>query len=266
MYKGLIILPAVAACLFLYCMLCRISFGGNPVKQWMAMLESRDYSRLYFRIQSSGLLFLTQGKITPVHFILLRFLCAACGIAVSFMCGMGLVAALTAAAVCYICPDVCILLAKKIGNRRMLNDIEHLYNLMHLQRRAGAYIVDTITDSYRVVHTWRLKKALLELAGAINGKKPVREAVDEFAAKFDNPYLSTLADIIKHTIESGDTAAMLEDVSEQITGIRQAEYIMVEGKQEMELILLMTLLFIGMAGCLLFLMGISFGEIGGSLY
>lgn len=153
-------------------------------------------------------------------------------------------------------PGFFLKLQIKRENRKMLPDIEHLYNLLHLQKEAGAFITDSLIDSYRVVTYWRLKKALIDLAGAIHNKKSIRQATEEFTNKFENPYLYTLADIIRHSVEDGNTDTMLQDVSEQIAGIQQAQYVIEEGKQEMESILWFTLLFIGIIAGIL-VMGIE---------
>ena len=150
-------------------------------------------------------------------------------------------------------PDIILTILVKQENRKMLSDIEHIYNLLHLQSCAGAFFSDSLVDCYLVVSHKRLKEALIKLVGEINGKKNVRDATESFSDQFDNPYLTTLAGIIRHGVEDGNTDAMLSDVIEQINNIQNAQYVEEEGKQELFSMIFLTLLFIGMVVGLLYM-------------
>lgn len=141
----------------------------------------------------------------------------------------------------------------KRENRKMLPDIEHIYNLLHLQSHAGAFFFDSLVDCYLVVSHKRLKNALINLVAEINGRQDVRAATERFAEKFDNPYLTTLAGIINHGVEHGNTDTMLSDVVEQIQNIQNAMYIEEEGRQELQSMLLFTMLFLGILAGMLYL-------------
>lgn len=213
--------------------------------------------RLTQKLQKSGL----SEKITPPLYRVFQVVLFMLGFAVASWFTDNLILCLISGAASTVIPRFWIKHQVRRENKKMLQDIEHLYHLLHLQQQAGAYVLDSLIDSYRVVKYWRLKRALINLAGAISNKKPVREATEIFAEQFDNPYIATLADIILHSVEDGNTSSMLQDVSEQIAGIQQAQYVLEKGKQSLETILVLTLLFIGIIAALFV---IGFGAVASS--
>ncbi len=224
-------------------------------------MMGHDYGRLSARLRKSGM----AENLTPRYYRLLQCLMFL-GVFLFLLMGKQSVGVSLSAGVCMMfVPEVLLKIHSKAENKRMLSDIEHIYNLLHLQDRAGAFFLDSLIDSYRVVSYGRLKKALIRLTADISAKKPIQEATEEFAAKFDNPYLSTLADIIRYGVEDGNTNAMIADVAQQIQAIQQARYIAEEGKQEAESLVIMTLLFIGILAAVMYLGAGALGDGGISI-
>ncbi len=232
---------AAVMAVLLWCILLKVKPDTGFIRQLRDGINGHDYGRLADRLVKSGV----AEKITPPVYRLVQGILFLIGFAVMAGTSRNWTACLLCGTGCAMAPGAFIRLHVRKENQRMLQDIEHLYHLLHLQHQAGAYVMDSLIDSYRVVTYWRLKKALVDLTGAISSKKTVREATDEFAGKFDNPYITTLADIIRHSVEDGNTDTMLADVSEQLAGIRQAQYVLEEGRQELAGVVISTMLFVG---------------------
>lgn len=247
---GVVILVGVAGMMsvLLFGILCRLPADQSFARTVRAGINGHDYGRLSARLLKSGM----ADKITPPVYRLVQGILFLAGYGAAVCTGGSWGICLLLGGLSAVVPGVMLRLHIKKENQRMLPDIEHLYHLLHLQHQAGAFVLDSLIDSYRVVTYPRLKKALIDLAGAIGNKKPVRQAAEEFAGKFDNPYLTTLADIVKHSVEDGSTDTMLADVTEQLAGIQQAQYVLEEGRQQMKGVLICSLLFAGIvAGMLL---------------
>lgn len=213
----------------------------KSIKSGMQGMQS---GRLPGWLEKSGL----AEKLSPGAYRLYQCICFLAGFACALLFAAPVWFCLVSGLAGILVPGMVIKAHIKKENKKMMPDIEHLYHLLHLQKQAGAFFLDSLTDSYRVVTYWRLKKALIDMTGALHNKKSVQEATEEFAQKFDNLYITSLAEIIRHGVEDGNTESMLQDVSEQIGGIQQALYIEEEGRQQMESIFIFTLLFIGIVG------------------
>lgn len=241
-------LAAVMSWLFV-----RIFRQTGERRQWLNHIRDEitghDYGKLESRLLKSGM----AEKITPSAYRLLQGTIFLCVFAVFLLAGSSFPKSVGMGLVLMFLPELVIKGMVRRENRKMLSDIEHIFNLLHLQNQAGTFFLDSLVDSYYVVTYWRLKKAMIVLTGEINGNRPVKEATRDFAAKFDNPYITALADIICHGIEDGSTQDMLGDVADQIRAIQQAQYVAAEGKQEAENILVMTLLFIGIVAGMVYL-------------
>lgn len=242
------VVMAVIMAVLLGLILYRVKKDTSIISQLRKQINGHDYGRLTALLVKSGM----ADKITPPVYRLVQGILFFIGFAAAAGASGNWIACLLCGGLSVAVPDIFIRLHTKRENQRMLPDIEHLYHLLQLQHQAGAFIMDSLIDSYRVVTYWRLKKALVDLTGAISNKKPVREAAEEFASKFDNPYLTTLADIIRHSVEDGNTDTMLTDMSEQLADIQQAQYVTSKGRQELAGVIICTLLFAGIiAGILI---------------
>lgn len=222
-------------------------------EQWIYHLRDEiaghDYGRLESRLIRSGM----AERISPPLYRLVQSIIFLGAFIVLLSNDVSFAKSIGVSVLLMFLPELVLKITVKRENKKMLADIEHIYNLLHLQNHAGAFFLDSLVDCYYVVSYWRLKKALIVLVGEINGNRAVKEATRAFADKFDNPYITALSDIICHGVEDGRTDDMLGDVAEQIRSIQQAQYIVLEGKQEGEKILVMTLLFLGIVAGMIYL-------------
>lgn len=208
-----------------------------------------ENSKLSSLLEKSGL----SDKMTASSYRIMQIILSFAGFFFSLLCDLKFLYCIVTGTVLFFLPNLILKKVIKDENRKMLSDIEHIYNLLHLQNCAGAYFSDSLVDCYMVVSNKRLKDALIKLVGEINGKIDVRIATETFANQFDNPYLTTLAGIIRHGVEDGNTDAMLQDVIEQINNIQNAQYVEKEGKQELFGMLFLILLFLGIVVGLIYM-------------
>lgn len=122
----------------------------------------------------------------------------------------------------FIVPDYIFKESNNSDNKKMMDDIKNIYDTLRIQTKAGVYITSVLTDCYLVVQNKRLKKALLELTSDIIAKNDINEALDDFASKFTNEYITTLATIIKQSLQTGQASKLFEDIKEQINDIEAA--------------------------------------------
>ena len=208
-----------------------------------------DYGKLSTDLVKSGM----SEKISPPMYRIIQCLLGMIAFSLTLFYGGSLIIAILITLVALLLPGICLRYAIKEENAKMLGDIEHLFSLLYLQKQSGEFFLDSIITSYKVVSHWRLKKALIDMAGAINGNQSITEATEAFADKFDNEHLSALAEIIQHGVEEGESAEMLLDVSEQLAEIHKNQFIEEKARQDLlEIIILAAFLFgfIGAALCL----------------
>ena len=183
-------------------------------------IKSLNYDEIQDYINSSGLAYMTDYKITPLIYMLLRILLALfmmiIGLQVNLVIGLAMIP------VGYFGVDFIINASDKADNEKMLNDIEDIYDTLRIQTKAGVYITSVLTDCYLVVKNKRLKSAFLKLTSDIAAKNDIDEALDKFKGKFRNEYINTLVIIIKQSMKTGQAAKMFEDIREQIADIDAA--------------------------------------------
>lgn len=179
-----------------------------------------NYDEVEQYINSSGLAFMTDYKMTPLMYVLLRT-----GLAIFLMIiglQFSLFAGLVLLPIGYFGLDFIINVSDKSDNDKMLSDIEDIYDTLRIQTKAGVYITSVLTDCYLVVKNKRLKSAFLKLTSDIAAKNDIDMALDDFRAKFRNEYIDTLVIIIKQSMKTGQAAKMFDDIREQIADIDAA--------------------------------------------
>ena len=183
-------------------------------------LKSFNYDAVEQYINASGLAFMTDYKMTPLMYILLRI-----GLSLFlFILGLqfNLFAGLALVPIGYFGLDFIINMSDKADNDKMLGDIEDVYDTLRIQTKAGVYITSVLTDCYLVVKNKRLKSAFLKLTSDIAAKNDIDTALDDFRGKFRNEYIDTLVIIIKQSMQTGQAAKMFDDIREQIADIDAA--------------------------------------------
>lgn len=200
-----------------------------------------NYDEVEQYINSSGLAFMTDYKMTPLMYVLLRT-----GLAIFLMIiglQFSLFAGLVLLPIGYFGLDFIINVSDKTDNDKMLSDIEDVYDTLRIQTKAGVYITSVLTDCYLVVKNKRLKSAFLKLTSDIAAKNDIDMALDDFRAKFRNEYIDTLVIIIKQSMKTGQAAKMFDDIREQIADIDAAMIINEKNSINGKIILVQMLVY-----------------------
>lgn len=180
-------------------------------------IKSFNYDAVEQYINSSGLAYMTNYKMTPLMYIMLRIVLALflmiLGLQFNLFAGLALLP------IGYFGLDFIINMSDKADNDKMLADIEDVYDTLRIQTKAGVYITSVLTDCYLVVRNKRLKSAFLKLTSDIAAKNDIDTALDDFRGKFRNEYIDTLVIIIKQSMQTGQAAKMFDDIREQIADI-----------------------------------------------
>lgn len=183
-------------------------------------IKSFNYDAVEQYINSSGLAYMTNYKMTPLMYIVLRIVLALflmiLGLQFNLFAGLALLP------IGYFGLDFIINMSDKADNDKMLADIEDVYDTLRIQTKAGVYITSVLTDCYLVVKNTRLKSAFLKLTSDIAAKNDIDTALDDFRGKFRNEYIDTLVIIIKQSMQTGQAAKMFDDIREQIADIDAA--------------------------------------------
>lgn len=183
-------------------------------------IKSFNYDAVEQYINSSGLAYMTNYKMTPLMYIMLRIVLALflmiLGLQFNLFAGIALLP------IGYFGLDFIINMSDKVDNDKMLADIEDVYDTLRIQTKAGVYITSVLTDCYLVVKNKRLKSAFLKLTSDIAAKNDIDTALDDFRGKFRNEYIDTLVIIIKQSMQTGQAAKMFDDIREQIADIDAA--------------------------------------------
>lgn len=183
-------------------------------------IKSFNYDAVEQYINSSGLAFMTNYKMTPLLYVLLRIFLGIFLMIVGLQ--ENLIMGLALLPIGYFGLDFIINMSDKADNDKMLADIEDVYDTLRIQTKAGVYITSVLTDCYLVVKNKRLKSAFLKLTSDIAAKNDIDTALDDFRGKFRNEYIDTLVIIIKQSMQTGQAAKMFDDIREQIADIDAA--------------------------------------------
>lgn len=183
-------------------------------------IKSFNYDAVEQYINSSGLAFMTNYKMTPLLYVLFRIFLGIFLMIVGLQ--ENLIMGLALLPIGYFGLDFIINMSDKADNDKMLADIEDVYDTLRIQTKAGVYITSVLTDCYLVVKNKRLKSAFLKLTSDIAAKNDIDTALDDFRGKFRNEYIDTLVIIIKQSMQTGQAAKMFDDIREQIADIDAA--------------------------------------------
>lgn len=183
-------------------------------------IKSFNYDAVEQYINSSGLAYMTNYKMTPLMYIMLRVSLALFLMILELQ--FNLFVGLALLPIGYFGLDFIINMSDKADNDKMLADIEDVYDTLRIQTKAGVYITSVLTDCYLVVKNKRLKSAFLKLTSDIAAKNDIDTALDDFRGKFRNEYIDTLVIIIKQSMQTGQAAKMFDDIREQIADIDAA--------------------------------------------
>ncbi len=166
------------------------------------------------KLRQNGAKFHYGKKITPVRYLSGRLLSAFAAALALTKIGWGY--ALLAAAVLYYAPDLLLWYLNKQDNRKMLPEIQLIYQALEVQTRAGVYVTDALTECCQSVRTQRLQQALMELSGDIVMQSDLVAALSDFQQKFDNRQIDALCITLIQAGESGQAVDLLKDMGEQL--------------------------------------------------
>lgn len=186
--------------------------GNRGYENWITGTERR--------LRQNGAGFHYGRRITPVKYLCGRLLLAFTAALVVGRIGWGY--GLLAAAVLYYVPEVLLLYLNRKDNRRMLPEIQLIYQALEVQIVAGVYVTDALTECCQSVRTPRLQAALMELSGDIVMQSDLVAALSDFQQKFDNRQIDALCITLIQAGESGQAVDLLKDMGEQLKDMELA--------------------------------------------
>lgn len=250
-----LILPIIAS--ILTYKLISLSFQENKVKKFTKITNNLmeiglkknstgyfSYTRIEEYLEKMGVNDMFGEKVSPSIFIVIKIFMA-------LLLGLiGITEGIFALTIVlgllgFFLPDIFINMSNNEDNNKILVDLKKVYDTLRIQTKAGVFLTSSIAECYLVAENRRLKKALLELNNKIIAKNDIETAIEEFNAKFKNPYIDTFCIVIKQSLESGKTVQILEDLSAQIKDIQQAISIKEAEKVKYKLEGLQFLIFVG---------------------
>lgn len=173
-----------------------------------------NYDRLEQFLKAHGAAFHYGSWVTPTKFLILQA-CSGCLLFAAGAC-LHMAVAVALLLVGFFLPDILLVRLNTNDNHRMLPQLQSLYNNLQEQIKAGVYVTDAISESYRGMAGGRLRTALELLAGELLLRKSFAEAMGHFQESFDNPAIDSLCVILIQAQESGKTTELLADMSDQI--------------------------------------------------
>lgn len=179
--------------------------------------KSRDsnwYRRTQEQLGKNGAQFHFGQWVHPTSWLALCVVMAGVGFVIGLQ--INIMAGGMAAVVGYLLPMILMRCLNFRDNERMLSEIKLIYNGLEMQLQAGVYVTDALTEMYAGVQDARLRKALLDLAGAVTVKADVYEALAQFQSSFDNRYIDALCITLIQAMESGQAVELLRDIAEQV--------------------------------------------------
>ena len=172
------------------------------------------------KLRKNGAEFHYGKKITPVKYLCGRLLLAFVGALSVGSIGWGY--GLLSAVVLYYLPELLLLYLNRMDNRKMLPEIQLIYQALEVQILAGVYVTDALTECCQSVQTQRLQQALMELSGDIVMQSDLVTALSDFQQKFDNRQIDALCITLIQAGESGQAVDLLKDMGEQLKDMELA--------------------------------------------
>ena len=180
--------------------------------------ENRSYenwiTKTEKKLKQNGAAYHYGRKITPVKYLCGRLLLAIAAVLSLGRLGWGY--GLLGAVLLYYVPELLLLYENRQDNRKMLPEIQLIYQALEVQIRAGVYVTDALTECCQSVRTKRLQQALMELSGDIVMQSDLVMALSDFQQKFDNRQIDALCITLIQAGESGQAVDLLQDMEEQL--------------------------------------------------
>lgn len=118
-----------------------------------------------------------------------------------------------------------LVLIDQKNNKEMLDDVSFLYDATAIQLTSNIYMVEAISNCLLYISNKRLRQALTELCSNLSLGGDVRAATKDFSEKFHNEYLDTFCGvIIQVTTETGEAGKLIEDMSKQLSVLKETNF------------------------------------------
>ena len=186
---------------------------------------NRDqYEKLQKWLKSIGAEFAVKGFGDPFQFVVINLLLVVV-VLVVFSALSDLVTGLLVAVALVATELLMMVLIDQKNNKEMLDDVSFLYDATAIQLTSSIYMVEAISNCLLYIRNKRLKRALTELCSNLSLGGDVRAATKDFSEKFHNEYLDTFCGvIIQVTTETGEAGKLIEDMSKQLSVLKETNF------------------------------------------
>lgn len=206
---------------------------------------NRDrYEKLQKWLKSIGAEFSVKGFGDPFQFVIVNLLLAIM-VLVVFSALSDLLTGLLMAAALIAAEFLVLVLIDQKNNREMLDDVSFLYDATAIQLTSNIYMAEAISNCLLYIRNKRLKQALTELCSNLSLGGDVRAATKDFSEKFNNEYLDTFCSVIVQvTTETGEAGKLIEDMSKQLSVLKETNFVIQKKATENKLQLCLIGIFI----------------------
>ncbi len=183
-----------------------------------------EYQRLQKWLKSIGAEYAVKGFGDPFQFVVINLLLIL-GVVILFGI-LGDLLAGCGVAVLLVVTEMLVLIAiDQKSNKEMLYDISFLYDATAIQLNSHIYVAQAVANCLTYIKNKRLKQALTELCSNITLGGDVRTAARDFSEKFHNEYLDTFCNVlVQITAETGEAGRLIEDMSKQLTILKETNF------------------------------------------
>lgn len=141
-------------------------------------------------------------------------------------------------------PTLFLVIKDKSENEEMIADLDRLYNSIRTQVDSNIYATVAVYNSIELIRSSRLRDGLQDFSRNVVHSSNAKLACKDFIEKFNNPYITSLANIIiQMTLESGASRELLEDIEIQLEALQKAklEHVKESYKNKLNIILFLIL-------------------------
>lgn len=177
-----------------------------------------DYEEIKAFLQANGAAGHYGRWVDPIRYLALE-ICAAAflflvGIRIHFLASIGM------CILGFLLPGMLLRYMNAEDNKKMIKDLQLLYDALQIQIRSGVHVTHAISESYRSISKGRLRTALRELSTELYMKCAFEECVSNFNKKFNSVFIDSLCLILIQAQETGKAVDLLRDMTAQIEDMR----------------------------------------------
>ena len=186
---------------------------------------NRDrYEKLQKWLKSIGAEFAVKGFGDPFQFVVINLILVVV-VLVIFSALSDLVTGFLVAVALVATELLMLVIIDQKNNKEMLDDVSFLYDATAIQLTSNIYMVEAISNCLLYISNNRLRQALTELCSNLSLGGDVRAATKDFSEKFHNEYLDTFCGvIIQVTTETGEAGKLIEDMSKQLSVLKETNF------------------------------------------